>query len=303
MKNIHVFAAILPTINTFQDELSQSLGMSFIPCTNSQASSFGFAANSALVKLENGYKINFSYSFKKLPKGALQDEINLRAEALQAEQGYDINKEQLSELAEAVFAEFCAKVLPETSNYSAYYHEKHETLIFDSTQVLASRALSLICQLLKSVETKALHVSGISNSLTVNMIEQLAVDANQFIEGEPHRSVELKFAGFDCGDILVLKNKHKDVARFKGDYPTSQVKDLLDDGYEIKEINLSKDGVSFTLNDKFKIKSIKTTFEVGEDDFDGDQEQYQLHIEALELELLVSHCITLRDHFDKQVSE
>lgn len=196
-------------------------------------------------------------------------------------------------MKESVIADFCARVIPKKIKYSAFYHANKETLIFDCKESLSQMGISLLLKAIGSIETKTLHCSGISNSLTTNMIECLSPE---------NEHLEKMFAGFTVGDLLVLKNSQKDVARFKGDYPTEQVHELLEDGYEIKQINLSKDGVAFSIDDKFKIKSIKTSFDLDAFDFD-DKEELKLHLQTLELEIITSHCELLREQFDKQSEE
>jgi hypothetical protein len=194
-------------------------------------------------------------------------------------------------MVSSVLAEYCAKVLPETVHFSAYYHTKNEKFIVDAKEDFAKRAIGMVCQLLGSIETTTLHCSGISNSLTTNLLASM--------ENEQERLNGLTFAGFNTGDLLVLTNKNKDVARFKGDYPLDNVKELLADGYEVKQINLSKDGIAFTLTEKFKIKQIKSTFDIDDHESLSDVNDFRLHHEAVELELIVAHCDTLKAFFDQ----
>lgn len=294
MKNIHVFQAELPVIAVIEEKLHQEEGVLFSPLLENQASKFGIHPDRSIVKLENGYKINFAYSWKKLPKTAIHEETERRIEASFTENGdmygYELKAFQ-EEVFESVLAEYCAKVLPETIFFTAYYHTKSEKLIIDAKESFAQMAVSLLVRIIGSVETKTLHCSDVSNSLTTNMLECL-YDSEACFQG-------IKFAGFNTGDLLVLGNQNKDVVRFKGDYPLEQVKELIEDGYKIKQINLSKDGVSFTLTEKFKIKQISTFFEIEGDDSFDDIEDLRLHEEAVELELIVNHCLTLKKFFDQ----
>lgn len=293
MKNIHVFQAELPVIAVIEEKIAQEEGLMFSPLLESQSSKLGLNPDEPIVTLENGYKINFVYSWKKIPRTLVTEEIERRFEATLVDN--DIEGEELkafqAELSESVFAEYCAKVLPETARFSVYYHTKAQKLIVDGKKGYAQMALSILIKLIGSLETTTLHCSGISNSLTTNMIESLKDDESR-LNG-------IKFAGFDSGDLLVLSNENKDVVRFKGDYPLDQVKELLDEGYEIKQINLSKDGVAFTLTEKFKIKQIKTTFVIENDARFNDIAELYLHEEAVLLELIVNHCSTLKSFFDQ----
>jgi len=286
MKNINVFAAQLPSMSVLEDSLNGAEGLLFTPLTDSQWSKLGLNNDQQLVKLANGYRIDFTFAAKDIPKPQIKEELLNLISGME----YEPSKEEIEELNESVIADFCARMISKTINFSAFYHENKGTLIFDCKESLAQKGLSLLIKALGSVETKTLHCSNISNSLTTNMLECL------YPENE-HLGVT--FAGFCAGDLLVLKNKEKDVVRFKGDYPTDNVRELLEDGYEIKQLNLSKDGVAFTINNEFKISGIKTSFDIDAFDFD-DGEELKLHLQTLELEIVTDHCENLRVFFDKQ---
>lgn len=285
MKNIHVFAAKLPSFYELETKIAESEGLLFSPLTDSQWSKLGLYPKQQMTSLENGYRIDFIYANKDLPKAQIIEEVQLLIEGLD----YDPSKDEIGELTESVTSDFCARVIPKKVKFSAYYHPRKETLIFDCKEDLSKRALSLLLKMLGSIETKTLHCSGISNSLSTNMLNCLQ---------DPNENNITNFAGFDAGDLLVMQNREKDVVRFKGDYPLDNVQELLESGYEIKQINLSKDGVEFTLTESFKIKSIKTSFDISDQGF-LDEEQADNYHQSLELELLVNHCEELRNFFDK----
>ena len=295
MKNIQVFAVALPELTALAHKINKAEGMMFTPLLENQEAKMGFSPETPIQELSNGYKINFTFSWKKLPRQLIREEVERRVELTvidYPELGDDETISILAEnMAEGVLAEYCGKVLPETCHFSAYYHTKHEKFIVDAKEDFAQRAIAMLCQLLGSLETTTLHCSGISNSLTTNLLSSLHDDQER-LDG-------LTFAGFALGDLLVLSNQHKDVARFKGDYPLDNIKELLENGYEVKQVNLSKDGLAFTLTEKFKIKQIKSTLEIDDNDYGDDIEGFNLHVEAVELELLVSHCNTLKEFFDK----
>ncbi len=296
MKNIHVFATELPTLAILEEKIVEAEGMLFAPLLESQSAKFGFYPDEPLVKLSNGYKVNFVFSWKKLPMSAINEEATRRVQATLDEYVDLIGDEEAIQLltegmVSSVLAEYCGKVLPETAYFSAYYHTKSEKFIVDAKEDFAKRAIGMLCQLLGSLETTTLHCSGISNSLTTNLLESLNDDQER-LNG-------LTFAGFNAGDLLVLANKDKDIARFKGDYPLDNIKELLESGYEVKQINLSKDGLAFTLTEKFKIKQIKSTFDIDDHESLNDVNDFNLHHEAVELELIVAHCDTLKTFFDQ----
>jgi len=291
MKNIHVFAAELPSISALESKVEEEQGVIFTTLTDNQWSNLGFKVDRQFVALDNGYRIDFTYSAKDYPKAQVLERINEVADTWP----HEPSKEEMGKIAEQVNADFCARSIVKTVNFSAFYHEKKQTLIFDSKAALAQRALGLLIKLVESVETKTLHCSGISNSLTTNMLDQLNNSNSEY-------DTKLYFAGFEVGDLLVMQNKDKDVARFKGDYPTENIKELIEQGYEIKEIALSKDGLSFYLNHNFKIKGVKELFEVEGAMFDN-ADDYEIHKQTITLELMTSHCEQLRAAFDKQNSD
>jgi len=288
MKNIHVFAAELPGISVLESKVAEEQGVIFTPLTDSQWSNLGFKVERQFVALDNGYRIDFTYSAKDYPKAQVLERINEVVDAWP----HEPSKEEMGKITEEVSADFCARSIVKTVHFSAFYHEKKQTLIFDCKAALAQRALGLLIRLVESVETKTLHCSGISNSLTTNMLDQLNNSNSEY-------DTKLYFAGFEVGDLLVMQNKDKDVARFKGDYPSENIKELIEQGYEIKEIALSKDGLSFYLNHNFKIKGVKELFEIEGAMFDN-ADDYEIHKQTIALELMTSHCEQLRNAFDKQ---
>ena len=290
MKNIHVFAAELPSISALESKVEEEQGVIFTTLTDNHWSNLGFKVDRQFVALDNGYRIDFTYSAKDYPRAQILERINEVADTWP----HEPSKEEMGEIAGQVNADFCARSIVKTVNFSAFYHEKKQTLIFDCKAALAQRALGLLLKLVESIETKTLHCSGISNSLTTNMLDQLNNSNSEY-------DTKLYFAGFEVGDLLVMQNKDKDVARFKGDYPTENIKELIEQGYEIKEIALSKDGLSFYLNHNFKIKGIKEQFQVEEAMFDN-ADDYEIHKQTIALELMTSHCEQLRNAFDKQSS-
>jgi DNA recombination-dependent growth factor C len=296
MKNIHVFAVELPTFVMLEQKITEAEGMLFSPLLPNQSAKFGFHSEEPLIKLSNGYKINFTYSWKKLPLSAISEEASRRVEAVILDHVEFVDDDEAisilnEKMIDSVLSEYCAKVLPETVHFSAYYHTKSEKFIVDSKEDFAERAIGMLCQLLGSLETTTLHCSGISNSLTTNLLESLNDDQER-LDG-------LTFAGFDLGDLLVLSNETKDIARFKGDYPLDNIKELLESGYEVKQVNLAKDGIAFTLTEKFKIKQIKSTFDIDDHESLNDVNDFNLHHDAVELELIVAHCDTLKTFFDQ----
>ena len=292
MKNIHVFAAELPSISVLESKVAEEQGVIFTPLTDSQWSNLGFKVERQFVALDNGYRIDFTYSAKDYPKAQVLERINEVVDAWP----HEPSKEEMGKITEEVSADFCARSIVKTVHFSAFYHEKKQTLIFDCKAALAQRALFLLLKLVESIETKTLHCSGISNSLTTNMLQQLSLSDEQL------GTDKLYFAGFEVGGLLVMQNKDKDVARFKGDYPTENIKELIEQGYEIKEIALSKDGIHFNLDHNFKIKGIKEQFQVEEAMFDN-ADDYEIHKQTIALELMTSHCEQLRAAFDKQSSD
>lgn len=289
MKNIHVFAAELPSISVLESKVAEDQGVVFTPLTDSQWSDLGFKVERQFVALDNGYRIDFTYSAKDYPKAQVLERVNEVIYVLPLEP----SKEEIGKITEEVNADFCARSIAKTVHFSAFYHAEKQILIFDCKAALAQRALGLLLKVVESIETKTLHCSGISNSLTTNMLAQLTNPCT------PFGTDKLYFAGFEVGGLLVMQNKDKDVARFKGDYPTENIKELIEQGYEIKEIALSKDGIHFNLDHNFKIKGIKEQFQVEEAMFDN-ADDYEIHKQTIALELMTSHCEQLRTAFDKQ---
>ena len=75
MKNIQVFAATLPTITVLEETLMNAEGLLFTPLTDSQWSKLGLNPEQQLVSLENGYRIDFTFAGKDIPKPQIKEEL------------------------------------------------------------------------------------------------------------------------------------------------------------------------------------------------------------------------------------
>jgi DNA recombination-dependent growth factor C len=290
MKNIHVFQTELPVHAELQKLLDDNSGLLFKPCDESQAHTRGFQPE--LCALDNGFAIQFTTSFKTISKGALSVAIENKIKQIEEEDQRVVDElgEQLEISAQV--RDDLIKVTPyEIRNFNAYYHTKSQLLIVDGTQEQSQQAVSLLIRLLGSLPTTTLHCDSISNSLSSHTLSS--------IDNKEYGST-LVVAGFEIGDLLVLQNDEKDVARFKGDYPLDQIRELLFDGYEITQVNLVKDSMSFNFSNKFKITGIKNVIELDEltEQEAIDLEDYELLRTTTELELLTSHITDLRNFFD-----
>lgn len=288
MKNIQVFKTQLSDISDLELFISEAPGLLFTPLTDNQWGKIGFAPSNTLTKLSNGYRIDFISSSKPMPK----DEIKHALNELVATLDYTPAKQELEQLKESIIVDFCARVIPKTKKFSAFYHAEKELLIFDCSNSLVEQSVSLLYKIQSDSAFHCLYNKNISTAFTQKMASILNKDEHDFSFSN------LEFAGFECGDLLVLKNADNDVVRFKGDYPLRNVSELINDGYQIKEINLSKDSMFFTINDEFKIKSIKNDFDIEEDDF-ADDAEIIIHEQSLELELMSSFIDELTVFFDE----
>jgi hypothetical protein len=105
MKNIHVFAAELPSITVLESKVAEDQGVIFTPLTDSQWSNLGFKVNRQFIALNNGYRIDFTFSYKEHPKAQIIERVNEHIEAL----GYEPSKEETGKITQEISADFCAR--------------------------------------------------------------------------------------------------------------------------------------------------------------------------------------------------
>ena len=68
MKNINVFTAELPSITVLEESLTNAEGLLFTPLTENQWSNLGLSTEQQVTDLGNGYRIDFTYAGKDIPK-------------------------------------------------------------------------------------------------------------------------------------------------------------------------------------------------------------------------------------------
>jgi len=289
MKNIHVFAAQLPSIDEIETAVGCYESPFFRECEENDFSTFGLKPDSYITKLANGYRLDFICEEKILPPAAIRREVLKHIRNFEEMNGEPPGKKQVLELKELVISKLVKKALTKAVFFSAFYHEATELLIVDvSREDLASRALSLLTHILQSIETKTLHVSDVSNGLSQNL--QYCIKEHQ----------ELAFSGFAYGDKLHLCNTDKETARFTGDYTLEHVSDLLGSGFLVKRVRLERDDVSFDLTDEFKIKGIKSSIKIEDEDL--DKPSLVLAEQAAILEVMAANCVELKNFFQKDVA-
>lgn len=286
MKNIHVFKTELPTVHAFAEAVRESEYI-YAECGETDFFQFGFDGLDCVTTLSNGYKFNFCYEAKVIPTDVIKREFEKRAKPLEDEIGRALSKAEKGDIREQVLLRLVRKAMTKVIKFTGYYHTDTGTLIIDvSKPDLAQKAISIICHMLKSIQTSTLHVSGVSNSLSQNILECIKSDN------------DLGFAGFTYADKLNLKNSDKESVKFKCDYTLEHVQDLLTSGYGVECVRLQRDGISFDLTDEFKIKSIKS--EIAFENCETNEEQELLEQQTM-LELLVGITDSLVAYFKKSV--
>lgn len=285
MKNVHIFTTTFPSVSEIQTAIASSEYL-FKECKEDDFSTFGFSGPNSVAKLANGYRISFTFEEKVMPSAAVKKQVDKKATEMALKFGRDLSKKEVAEVREIVVAELVKTAMTNLTTFYGYYHEATNRFIVDTTKRdLASKAIGIICHMLKSIETTTLHVSGVSNCLTTNILECIV------------NTRELGFDGFSYADKLHLKNADGETVQFKCDYTLEHVKDLIESGYQVNRVRLKRDGLSFDLTDDFKIKSIKTEYEFDDSVYSDDE------IEAAEeeacLEILSGITTALVEFFKK----
>tara|TARA_Y100000052_G_scaffold27375_1_gene34964 strand:- start:1171 stop:2382 length:1212 start_codon:yes stop_codon:yes gene_type:complete len=285
MKNVHIFTTTLPSAAEMRDAI---LGSSYLfkECEDTDFSTFGFSGCDAVERLANGYRISFTKEEKIIPNAAIKRELDKRTAKAAKEFNGDLSKREISELREFVVSDLVVKAMTKVTTFFGYYHEATNRFVVDvANKNLAGIAISLICHMLKSIETTTLHVSGVSNCLTTNILECIS------------NKQELGFDGFSYADKLHLENQDGETVKFKCDYTLEHVQDLINSGYRVTTVRLSRDNLSFDLTDEFKIKQIKNTL-LMDDDFESKEAQQLAENETC-LEILSGIVTGLIDFFSK----
>lgn len=288
MKNVHIFTTTFPSAAEMQTAIAGSEHL-FKECGETDFRTFGFSGINSVDAFPNGYRISFTQEEKIIPAAGIKRELGKRIQKLSGELGRDISKREVGELREYVIADLVTKATTKVTNFYGYYHPSTHRFVVDIVNKdLAAKAIGIICHMLKSIETTTLHVSGVSNSLTTNILD--CINDNK----------ELGFSGFTYDDKLHLENEDGETVQFKCDFTLEHVKDLIDSGYRVTRVRLMRDGLSFDLTDDFKIKQIKNTFEIDED-FDSKEER-QREVEIVCLEVLSGIATALIEFFSSDTS-
>ncbi|MEH6347751.1 MAG: recombination-associated protein RdgC [Bermanella sp.] len=291
MKNITTFKTELPTIDVIENLIKDASDLTHTDCPENQMRSFGFAPSSAIVKLDNGYRIDFVFEQKKIPANIINRAAKKIVDQLEAQELRSATRVEKGQIREEVLIDLCKQAFTEITNFSAFYHSKKEFLIINTgNKDQAGALMGCLAKLSGSIKTTTLHVCGISNGLDTAALECIA---------DGH----LRVAGFDFGEKLNLQHieDKSQTAKFSTDYKLDHIQDLLTTGYTIKSLSLKRGDLSFILTDDFKIKSIGKSdelFESLEDDFEDVQEA-QIHEQGVMLELMTANVEALITHFDK----
>jgi recombination associated protein RdgC len=288
MKNVHIFTTTFPTAAEMQTAIANSDYL-FKECGEEDFRTFGFAGINSLDAFPNGYRIKFTYEEKIIPAAGVKRELEKRVQKRSLETGRKLSKKEVGEIREYVIAELVTKATTKVTNFYGYYHTSTNRFVVDVvSKDLAAKAIGIICHMLKSIETTTLHVSGVSNCLTTNILECI------------NNKKDLGFSGFTYDDKLHLENEDGETVQFKCDFTLEHVKDLIDSGYKVTRVRLMRDGLSFDLTNEFKIKQIKNTFELEEEH--ETKEERQREIEIVTLEVLSGITTALIEFFSKQAS-
>lgn len=286
MKNVHIYQTELPAASVMAEAI-QSSEYLFRECGDKDFRTFGFAITNAVTPMVNGYRIDFVQEEKVIPSDVVRRECNKKAAELEQSLMRELSKKECAELKEVVIGQLVEKAMTKITYFSGFYHAASGKFIVDVSKAdLATKAVGIMCHMLKSIQTTTLHVSGVSNSLSQNIKD--CISANQ----------DLGFAGFSYDDKLHLANDEKETVQFKCDYTLEHVYDLLSSGYSVKRVRLYRDGLGFDLTEDFKIKSIKSNINYGEE-FESKQEM-EIHAQQIELELLAAISQSLVDFFKKE---
>lgn len=319
MKNITSFVTELPVSDHFADliikaehlddegEAKNSLYCS--PCGENSISSFGFDPIHSIINSDSGYCLRFKFEEKVISSKLITQLFNKKVAEIQREEpNFKPKKKESCEMKESILHSLIPTTPAIESYVCAHYHAKSGYLILDtSKETHVARIINFLRSILGSLKTTTLHVDGITNSLTENILSSIKNEDG------------LGFDGFSFGNSIGLidpLDKYRK-ATLTGDYELNTLLELIQDGYQVTKTRLERDGLSFTFSSDLKISSISlstTIKEQIEEDIIAEYGESALDMEAIakqkefdeeqtQVELLVAIQQDLVEFFSKLIAE
>ncbi len=203
-----------------------------------------FSQGESLVEeMNNAYFIRLGMELKKLPRRAIQTQVEKRAR----EHDIDIlNRARYKELEEIITNEFISKVYPEQSSMMAYIDKEKNWLVVDAT---SEKKASLVTAVLRK------SLGSLPVVSYAPQVEMPILMTDWVRSGLPSE----KFGFLDEVEMKELSKDEGGVARYRGIPMESKEIELnITEGWSVTKLGLSyEDIVTFLLGEDFILKRVR----------------------------------------------
>lgn len=194
-------------------------------------------------EMNNAYFVRLGMELKKLPRRAIQTQVEKRAR----EHDIDIlNRARYKELEEIITNEFISKVYPEQSSMMAYIDKEKNWLVVDAT---SEKKASLVTAVLRK-SLGSLPVVGYAPQ-----VEMPILMTDWVRSGLPTE----KFGFLDEVEMKELSKEEGGVARYRGiPLDSKEIELNIEEGWSVTKVGLSyEDIVTFSLGEDFVLKRVR----------------------------------------------
>lgn len=250
IKNVIVYKAKMPSIDFLRERLEEN---QFVEIQPFEAVSTGFVdvynTHELVTEFEGGYAFALRIDRKIIPGPAVKTLMVEKLAELEANQGYKPGRLQRREVKQLVIDELIRKGLVGSTTVVCYYDEGSQFLIVPtSSQRVADTVMSDLIRALDHLETTTIHYNGLSRGLSTMLGEYIEErDESVFGPMKPTGTVVLQ----NGGDRVQIKTSEDLFNSEKA------ILEALEDGYTVRSIAMSSGEMTFTLNESFKLTSVK----------------------------------------------
>lgn len=266
IRNSIIYSAELPDANAMADHLAK---IPFTPVAESSLSSAGFETCSITGELPtplvdvDGYFFTMRFDCKIIPNDVVASMLADEMKAFAKRAGRPANRKDRQNLKEAIIQNMLPTAPIRTKRITAYYDRSSKLLFVNTTNKgLASKLMNLAVHAVGSVKTSTIHISDLSNGLSVRLKAFLSGDKDAFSpEFAPVERVKL---------VKKIADSEKQVISYRIDQLEAVADAIIariDDFYRVSDIQIDAGSASFLLNDAFQFRGIQLPSD------DGDAEE------------------------------
>lgn len=255
LKNIITFAAELPEAQELARHLPE---YEFRELGESDKSGAGFIKDPITGEWVNevpgGFAICMRVDTKVLPSSVIVSHLDKRITSYEEKEGRKVDRATKADLRERVVFELLKTAHPRTELIQGFYHRGSGRLyVSTSSHEKASGLVKMLVRAVGTVTTKTIHFDGMRLGLTTRLADWLAGD-----EG----SLQAPFGPFSLGMYCLLTRDAlegpKETVVYRNVYLDGcpEIADYLARGYQVEELELETQGLSFRINQSFQMKGL-----------------------------------------------